>query len=130
MPTNEQINELNHEGVMLCKQVWKNSALWKEHYEKAISMFQDALGIDENNPVTLTNLGTALSDSGKHKEALEFLRKAEELGYKDGNLFYAIGVALVNTNANTDQARQYFKLSQEVDKNAYTFQAYFDPHGH
>lgn len=54
----------------------------KENYKDAISCFDKALEIDQNDPLALSNKGGALIEMKKYEEALPLLEKAIEINPK------------------------------------------------
>ncbi len=70
-----------------------------KNYSEAIALFRKALTIEHDNVIGLTNLGGALSGTGKHRQALTVLRKAEGLESDDRNLNFNIVVAMMNIGA-------------------------------
>ena len=100
--------------------------------EKEIQLIlNEILEMDPNNPIALNNLGAITSDQGKFEKALEILKRAENSGFKDRNLFENIGIAMMNISEITRRnAKYYFDKSQEFEENKWTILAYFDPQGH
>lgn len=126
-----EIENLLSKGNKFYDEVWKDTSLWEKNYKKAIECFEEALKLDPNNVIALTNLGACFSDCGKHNKALSVLRKAENIGSNDKNLYFNIGVALMNINSTTRQdAKKYFEKATSLQKNSLSIEAYFDPMGH
>ncbi len=100
--------------------------------EKEIKLIlNEILEMDPNNPIALNNLGVITSDQGKFEKALEILKRAENSGFKDRNLFENIGIAMMNISEITRKnAKYYFNKSQEFEENKWTILAYFDPQAH
>ena len=57
---------VKREAVRLHEEVWKDMSLHEVNYEKMIRMQNSALETEPYNISTLTNLGAALCDTGKH----------------------------------------------------------------
>lgn len=49
--------------------IWSDLKLWDANYAEAIALLHEALAIDPGSVMSLTNLGAALSDTGKHRRA-------------------------------------------------------------
>lgn len=133
MPTtpNADVTALNREAVALCTAVWSDLNLWDANYAKAIALLHEALAIDPDSVVSLINLGAALSDIGKHRQALDVLRRAKTIGSDDRNLYFNIGVAMMNISASTrGRAGTFFKKAGDLKPSPHTLEAYFDAHGH
>lgn len=81
------------------------------------------------NTVVLTNLGAVLADDNRFTQALKVLRQAEALGSDDANLYFNIGVAMMNLAAERSHARAYFARASELTPGD-TIEAYIDFHGH
>ena len=127
---NDEVSQLIFEGKQLCEAVWKDTSLYKNNYSKAIVLFEKALSIEAQNTAALTNLGAALSDTGKHQQALNTLQQAEKIGTIDRNLYFNIGVAMMNLNSFRNQAKPYFEKAQKLTASNQTLEAYFDPMGY
>ena len=123
--------KLNDKGKALCDEVWKDTSLWEKNYKLAISLFLKAYTQFPENIVVLTNLGAALSDIGKHRDALSYLQKAERIGTNDSNLYFNIAVAKMNIDSATrKEAIVYFNKASKLISNPMTLRAYFDPMAH
>jgi Flp pilus assembly protein TadD len=101
--------------------------LFEANYAKAINLLNEALEENPEDVDTLTNLGAALCDTGRHEEAKFYLRKAVALGSRDRHTYFNLGVACINTN---EESRPFFDASRAMVKSSNTWGAYFDPHGH
>jgi|GEM_PF-3063349 len=88
----------------------------------------ETLKLDRENPITLTNYGAFLCNYGNYTQALIFLRQAELIaGYQDYNLFFNIGVTLVNISGEARPFAQiYFDKANGLNKSPYTVEAYID----
>lgn len=118
-------------GIALCDQAWSDMSLYTANYLAAIECFHKVLALDPLNTDALVNLGSALSDLGNQQEALKYYHRAEEAGSVDRNLFYNIGVAMMNIDQFTRQeAPKYFQLAATKEPSKNTREAYFDPHAH
>ena len=127
----QEIKILLSKGKRFCDEIWEDYSLWEENYRKAIGCFKEVLKIDPYNVTALISLGACFSDCGQHKNALRILRKAEKIGSNDKNLYFNIGVALVNIDSTTRRdAKKYFEKSASMRKNDLSIEAYFDPMGH
>jgi tetratricopeptide (TPR) repeat protein len=102
---------------------------WKANYEEAAAILESLLAHEPENVIALVNLGVALSDQGSHRQALECYRRAESLGWIDGNLQHNIGVAFVNLDGG-GAAGRYFQKSTIQSDHRDTIRAYFDPQAH
>jgi tetratricopeptide (TPR) repeat protein len=129
--TSEDVHSLNTRAKRLCENVWQHPETWGQDHAEAHAILKRALKLDKMNTTTLTNIGAVLSNMGKHKEALKILRKAELIGTSDRNLFFNIGVVLMDLSDTTRlNARDYFELASTMEPSIDTFEAYFDPQGH
>ena len=106
-------------------ETWKNSkkseAIWLEIIDTLENIVKD----NSTNIIALTNLGAAYSNFGKYNAALKLLESARDLDFEDKNLYFNIGVVLVNLQ-RFDEAKNYFKLSKTKKVNELTFEAYID----
>jgi len=116
--------------IQLNKDIWKDTSKWKNNNLKMEQYLTRLLLSSPNNTRALTSLGATLSDSGKHKEALAELLKAEKLKSKDANLYLNIGIAKMNIESERPNAKEYFDKASRLESDKLTFEAYFDPHGH
>jgi len=111
------------------------SELWKDsknidNISLEIVNILEGLVVDKfQNPVTLINLGAMYSNLGRHREALKVLREAEDMKVEDSNLFFNLGVVLINLQ-EADTAKIYFEKSRLLKPGELTFQAYIDFHGY
>ena len=113
----------------LVDEVWDDDSKFDKNYKEIIKLLKKELKSKPNDIVTLTNLGSAYCDIGKHKEAKKILNKAIELGSNDRNTYFNFGVVLMNTE-NRDEAKKYFNLASKLKENELTFEAYIDFHGY
>ncbi len=116
--------------VQLNKDIWSDTSKWEKNNLKMIQYLTRLLLNYPDDTRALTNLGATLSDSGKHKEALYELLKAEKLKSNDANLYRNIGIAKMNVNEERQNAKEYFKKADTLKSDNLTFEAYFDPQGH
>jgi len=123
----DNVNELNKQAVALQEEVWMNTDLWSGNFTKAVKLLKEALVLEPDNVTTLTNLGAALCDSGKHQEAKQHLKKAISLGSKDRHTYFNMGVACKNTRSDHNE---YFQRASQMERTEGTWEAYFDPHAH
>tara|TARA_B100000614_G_scaffold249989_1_gene259558 strand:+ start:396 stop:776 length:381 start_codon:yes stop_codon:yes gene_type:complete len=100
------------EALRLSDEAWSNQELWEKNLSAAITVLEIEL---ENNPdctEAMISLGALLSDSGKHQQALDVLRKAESNGSEDGMLYYNLGAVLMNLGIESrEKAKAYFEKS-------------------
>lgn len=75
----------------------------KENYEDAISCFDKALEIDQNDPLALSNKGGALIEMKKYEEALPLLEKAIEIKPEFADALYNKAASMAMTG-NTEEA--------------------------
>jgi tetratricopeptide (TPR) repeat protein len=126
-----EIVKLNQDAKALCDGVWQHTETWNRDYAKAKSILLKALEFDPGNTITLTNLGAVFLDTGKHSEGLEILTRAEAIGSSDRNLYFNIGVAMMNLTADTrSKAKMYFNRAASMKASPKTIEAYFDAHGY
>jgi Flp pilus assembly protein TadD len=122
---------LNALAKALCDSVWQDTRLWDQRYSEALVVLRRALQKDKNNTVTLTNLGAAMLDIGKHGDALKILKQAEAVDSTDRNLYFNIAVAMMNiSSATRTQAKPYFDKAASLNPYPETIQSYFDAHAH
>jgi tetratricopeptide (TPR) repeat protein len=121
------IEQINKEAVRLQEEVWQDMNQHEANYTKIIEMLDAALKIEPHNISTLTNLGAALCDTGKHGKAKKFLREAISLGSKDRNTFLNLGIACINSG---EEYKTHFSMADKFDEGEPTWEAYFDPYGH
>ncbi len=120
--------ELNQTAMELVGQVWQNADIWETHYRKAVALLRSALKMEPENIITLTNLGTALCDTGKYQQARLFLEKAITLGSQDYNTYFNLAVAIINSS--DEDAMPFFSRAVGKEPSPHTWAAYFDPQAH
>jgi Flp pilus assembly protein TadD len=113
----------------LSELAWRDPSKFEGALHDAERLLRKYLGPHPNSVAALTSLGAVLPDTGRHDEALVELRRAEALGSSDGNTYYNLAVALMNTT-DRRRAASYFKKAASLQASAHTLQAFFDPHGH
>ena len=79
-----------------------------EYWKNSKTLFQHTLDVTKNNPVAEFNLGAALADEEKFKEAIPHYKKALLFYPNDAKIYSNMGTALAVTN-NLDKAITYFK---------------------
>jgi tetratricopeptide (TPR) repeat protein len=124
------VEDTNRDAKKLQEEVWGNMDLYEENYSKAIEILKRALEVEPDSTTTLTNLGAALCDFGRHKLAIPFLEKAISLGSKDRHTYFNMGVACMNCQDYRSKGAQYFEEAKRLESSEITWEAYFDPHGH
>ncbi len=124
------IEKSNRIAKSLQEEVWRNMDLYEANYSKAIQILRDALLEDPNNTTTLTNLGAALCDFGRHESAIPHLEKAASLGSKDRHTYFNLGVACLNCEKYRSKSPQYLDQANGLESSEKTWETYFDPHGH
>ena len=53
------------------------------------------------------------------------LKKAEQLNFMDRNLYFNMGVVLINLKQEME-VKKYFKMASTMEANELTFEAYID----
>jgi Flp pilus assembly protein TadD len=114
----------------LYAEVWKDTSKWTANFGKATRMLKSMLAERPDDTRALTCLGAIYSDQGRHREALEILRKAARLGSTDRNLYMNIAIAMMNLESQRSGAMRYFRKAGTLSADRLTFEAYFDPQGH
>lgn len=120
------------------KQVLRlNQELWgypdraEENLSKAEEILRTLLLTDPDHTLVMTSLAAVLCDRGRYDEALQHLKRAEELGSDDRHLFENIAIVLMNKpGGNKAEALKYFEKGFLLKGNELSITAYFDPHSH
>ena len=78
---------------------------WKQvkYWENSITLFEHAIQVTNNNYLAHNNLGVALSDAGKRKEAVAHYREATRIKPSYENAYFNLGNNL-STQGRTDEA--------------------------
>ena len=111
---------------------WKDSKSMERKWLEIVAILEDVLKQNPQNVISLTNLGAIFSNLGRYEESLELLKKAEQLNFKDKNLYYNLAVVsiLVDFTAPSlereRKINQYFETSKTMESNDLTFEAYID----
>jgi tetratricopeptide (TPR) repeat protein len=95
--------------------VWNALGVAYERQRKpdlAVEALQKSHGLDENNPYTLRNLGSLLSETAPDL-ALRYLRRAAELLPNDQASLYGYALALLRAG-NTDTADEVLKKAVDL----------------
>ncbi|MBX2861306.1 MAG: tetratricopeptide repeat protein [Vampirovibrio sp.] len=96
---------LCNEGVLLFN---------TEQTDEAITLYNEALSHEQENPDIYYNLGKALAESGNTHDALQNFQNVINLNPQDAATFYEIGI-LHDNKGNTVEAIQYYQTSLELD---------------
>jgi len=96
----EYFNKAKEDTVYnLMPNVWLNLGIVKEKqkkYEEAISLFTEAIKKKENYPIAYLHRGISYQEMGKYNEALQDLRKYNEMAKDDPVGLYQLGKCLVS----------------------------------
>ena len=78
---------------------------WKQvkYWQNSITLFEHAIQVTDNNYLAHNNLGVALSDAGKRKEAVAHYREAIRIKPSYENAYFNLGNNL-STQGRTDEA--------------------------
>ena len=90
-------------------------------YESAISLFSNALSLDQNNVEIMNNLAVSFKKMGDHKKVIEILSKAKSINSNFELTFNNFGVLFEEQNKLT-LALENYKKSYKINKtfsNAY-----------
>jgi len=123
------LEELNKKAKSLVEETWKDKSKWHQNFKEAKSLLESALNKKLDDEVTLINYGTVLCDMGRHRQAVDYLRKAIDQGSVNRDAFYNLGVALINCSDHED-AMIYMEKAKSKQFGTLTWEAYFDPMGH
>lgn len=120
----EQVIRLNQE-------LWGYPDRAEENLSKAEEILRTLLLTDPDHTLVMTSLAAVLCDRGQYDEALQHLKRAEELGSDDRHLFENIGIVWMNKpGENRTEALKYFEKASLLKANEFSITAYFDPHGY
>jgi len=117
------------EAKRLVDEAWQDTRRWKENFARAQALLESALKAQPDDTLLLTCYGTVLSDCGFHEAAIAALKRAVQLGAADRNVYFNLGVALMNSAARRG-AMKYFNRAAGLEVRPDTWEAYFDPQGH
>jgi len=120
-----------HEKVLsLYREIWEDMNKWNVNLSQCEGILIQYLEDEPNNVESLTSLGAVLSDLGKPRKALKYLKEAEKIGSDDKNLYWNIAVTKMNLNDERPFAMQYFEKAKQLKANPRTIKAYFDAQAH
>ena len=109
------------EALRLSNEAWRDQALWEQNTNAAIALLESELEENPDSTDVMISLGALLSDSGKHRQAIRILRKAESNGSNDAKLYYNVGAALMNLGVESRiAAKEYFEKSAIMRANPET----------
>lgn len=77
------------------------------HWSDTVSLFSRAAAVTRDNYVAHFNLGRAMIDAGRDREAVEHYRKCVRLRPRDGDARVNLGVALARTGDLPGAVREY-----------------------
>ena len=126
-----QVRQKLEEVILLSQELWGYPDRAEENLSKAENILRKLLLTHPDHMVVMTSLATVLCDSGRYEEALQHLKKAEELGSDDRHLFENIGIVLMNKPAGKKaEALKYFEKASLLKANEFSITAWFDPQSH
>jgi predicted Zn-dependent protease len=117
------------EARRLVDDVWRGVARWETGYRRAHALLRAAVGREPRNTLLLTCLGTILSDLGRHREAVNVLKRAVARGANDRHTVFNLAVATLNAGRH-ESAMTLFRRAGRLRPRRNTWEAYFDPQGH
>ena len=80
-------------------ELWTSTAvklLQKRNFEIALKCFEEALAIDPGNKEMIGSIGAALSDHGRHQDALKYAERCTQMDSQDARGWGLKGICLVN----------------------------------
>ncbi len=124
-------DELAVEVKRLHESAWLHTATWTRSMAAIEALLRNHLEQHPDCVDAMTSLGAALSDQGKHAEAVGVLSRAKKLGSSDAHTYFNLAAALMNLDADgRRRARAHFARAATLEAKPTTLEAYFDPHGH
>ncbi|UTX50696.1 tetratricopeptide repeat protein [Chryseobacterium sp. MA9] len=109
---------------------WENEDHWDTLNDLLVKELDEILLIEPENTSALVNMGAVYSDMGENETALEYLKKALNLGSKDKNLFVNLAIVLVYMEKHQEEYLEYLEEAEDTIEDPLTFKAYFDPQSH
>jgi len=109
---------------------WENEDHWDTLNDLLVKELDEILLIEPENTSALVNMGAVYSDMGENETALEYLKKALNLGSKDKNLFVNLAIVLVYMEKHQEEYLEYLEEAENTIEDPLTFKAYFDPQSH
>ena len=106
---------------------WENEDHWDTLNDLLVKELEEILLIEPENTSALINIGAIYSDMGENEMALEYLKKALNLGSKDKNLFVNLAIVLVYMEKHQEEYLEYLEEAEDKTEDPLTFKAYFDP---
>ncbi len=88
---------------------------------KAQRLFQTAIKMGSKNPMTFYGYGRALSQKGKHSEAIAQFQKAIEADPLSGMFYVRLADAMRRDDDDSnEEAQRYYRLALEIEPNNYS----------
>jgi len=126
-----KVQQKLEEVILLNQELWGYPDRAEENLNKAEEILRTLLLTHPDHTLVMTSLATVLCDRGRYDEALQHLKRAEELGSDDRHLFENIGIVLMNkSGAKKAEALKYFEKANRLKANEFSITAWFDPQGH
>ncbi|WP_266159527.1 UDP-N-acetylglucosamine-peptide N-acetylglucosaminyltransferase [Dyella silvatica] len=110
----------------LVNQAW-SSPMSYEPLWKARRLLENLLKVEQDHLLVLTCLGAVLCDLHLRTEAQAVLEQAARLGSTDRNTYFNLFVAMLG-NATQQEARAALEQGVHLERDASSWEAYFDPH--
>ena len=102
---------------------------WDQRLGEAERLLRAELERSPENPLTHANLGAVLCDRGEHREAVQLLRRAVELGSDSRQTLFNLAVSILNAGSWAGRPKE-FLLAEERPEHPDQWEVFFDPHGH
>ena len=129
--TDNKVKQKLKEVILLSQELWGYPDCVEENLSRAEAILRKLLLSDPDHTMAMTSLAAVLCDRGLYDEALQYLKRAEQLGTDDRNLFENIGVVLMNKpGERKSEALRYFEKAARLSASELTITAWFDPHAH
>lgn len=127
----KKIPQKLEEVILLSQELWGYPDRAEENLSKAEEILRALLLTNPDHTLVMTSLAAVLCDRGLYDEALQHLKRAEELGSDDRRVFENIGIVLMNQpGGNKAEALAYFEKAGRLRANELSITAWFDPQGH
>lgn len=85
-------------------------------WDRAIDLHRELLRTDSDNASAHYHLGYAYGQQERHQEEIKEYRKAVQLGLEDADLFFNLGMVLMETRGSTAEALEAFRAAVRRDR--------------
>ncbi|MBT8442914.1 MAG: tetratricopeptide repeat protein [Gammaproteobacteria bacterium] len=83
--------------------------------DEALALYENAVKLRPDLPALMLEYGAMLDLAGRHKDAIDLMRRAAEIAPQDSNVLNTLGYTLTNRTKRHDEAYRLIRMALELD---------------